>query len=126
MLHLQDPADPYNDLGRSALAIKDVQATFKQLFYDLAWDIEDPKRREDATPLLRNLVGNSERYFDEMRIPVDLWGSQFVEENAEMTQEGEGEDVVDGEAASRDASEEEASDNAIATLRHMYDRAGPK
>lgn len=66
-----------------------------------------------------------------MRIPVDLWGSQFVEENAEMKQEDEGEDVVDVEAASRDASEEgasqeEAPDDAVATLRHMYDRAGPK
>lgn len=130
MLHLQDPADLYNDLGRSAIAIKDIQATFKQLHYDLTSELEDPKRREDATPLLKNFVGNSEKYFDEMRIPVDLWGSQFVEEEeAELEQKGEGEDVVDVEAASKDASEEvsqvdEASDDAVATLRHTCDRAG--
>ncbi|KAG9517189.1 hypothetical protein KCV07_g6298, partial [Aureobasidium melanogenum] len=131
MLHLQDPADPYNDLGRSALAIKDIQATFKQLYHDLIWEMEDPKRKEDATPLLRRFVGNSERYFDEMRIPVDLWGSQFVEENAERELQGqsEGEDVVDvDEAASRDVSEEEEAsqdaEDAVATLRHMYDRTG--
>ncbi|KAG9736955.1 hypothetical protein KCU75_g17128, partial [Aureobasidium melanogenum] len=124
MLHLQDPADPYNDLGRSALAIKDIQATFRHLYRDLLWEMEDPKRREDSTPLLRRFVGNSERYFDEMRIPVDLWGSQFVEEIAEreLQGQGEGEDVVDvEEAASRDVSEEEEAsqdaEDAVATLR---------
>lgn len=67
-----------------------------------------------------------------MRIPVDLWGSQFVEKNGEVEGQGEveveSEDVVDGEAASRDASEEEEpsrdGEDAIATLRHMHDRSG--
>ncbi|KAK6006705.1 hypothetical protein QM012_005713 [Aureobasidium pullulans] len=109
MLHLQDPADLYNDLGRSALAIKDIQATFKQLYFDLTWELEDPKRREDSTALLRNFVGNSERYFDEMRTPVDLWGSQFVDEYTESKNEAEGEandvdvdaleDVFEGDAS---------------------------
>lgn len=79
ILHLQDPAEPYNNLGRSALAIKDIQATFTKLYDDLTWEMQDPQRRQDATPLLKSFVGLSERYFDEMRIPVDLWGGQFVE-----------------------------------------------
>ncbi|KAI5244972.1 hypothetical protein E4T43_03560 [Aureobasidium subglaciale] len=80
MLHLQDPADPYNDLGRSSLAIKDLQKTFVQLLVELTRDLKDPKRRDDAAPLLKSVVGRCDRYFDEMRIPVDLWGEQFVEE----------------------------------------------
>ncbi|KAI4761804.1 hypothetical protein E4T52_05976 [Aureobasidium sp. EXF-3400] len=90
MLHLQDPADPWNDLGRSALAIKDLQATFAKLYDDLAWEMQDPNRKKEATALIKNIVGKSERYFDEMRIPVDLWGSQFVEEV-----EGEMDEVVE-------------------------------
>lgn len=67
-----------------------------------------------------------------MRIPVDLWGSQFVEKNAEVDGQGEveSEDGVDVEAASRDASEEKEasqdSEDAVATLRYMHDRSGSK
>jgi hypothetical protein len=87
MLHLQDPADIWNDLGRSALAIKDLQATFAKLYDDLTWEMQDPNRKKEATALIKNIVGKSERYFDEMRIPVDLWGSQFVEEAVEEMDE---------------------------------------
>ncbi|KAI4717568.1 hypothetical protein E4T48_06242 [Aureobasidium sp. EXF-10727] len=108
MLHLQDPANAYNDLGRSATAIKDVQATFKKLFDDLTWDLQDPKRKEDEANLLKDVVGNSERYFDEMRVPVDLWGEQWVEEMQGRQQgelQGLGEEGVE-EGASVDVSEE--------------------
>lgn len=83
ILHLQDPAEPYNNLGRSALAIKDIQATFTKLYDDLTWEMQDPDRRKDATTLLKSFVGQCERHFDEMRIPVDLWGGQFVEDVVE-------------------------------------------
>jgi hypothetical protein len=94
MLHLQDPADPYNDLGRSALAIKDLQATFSKLYQDLTWEMQDPTRIQDPSALLKSVVGKSERYFDEMRIPVDLWGSQFIEEGNEGE---EWEEIEEGE-----------------------------
>jgi DNA polymerase sigma len=114
MLHLQDPADPYNDLGRSALAIKDLQATFAKLYEDLTWEMQDPSRRSDATALLKSVVGRSERYFDEMRIPVDLWGSQFVEE-------GEGEEEVweieEDEQSSRLVLEEASPDAVTEPLK---------
>lgn len=83
LLHLQDPADPNNNLGRSASAIKDLQATFTKLYDDLTWEMQDPARKQDASALLKSFVGKSERYFDEMRIPVDLWGGQFVDEVVE-------------------------------------------
>lgn len=83
ILHLQDPVDPYNNLGRSALAIKDLQATFTKLYDDLTWEMQDPNRRHDGSALLKSFVGKSERYFDEMRLPVDLWGEQFVDEAVE-------------------------------------------
>jgi DNA polymerase sigma len=110
MLHLQDPADPYNDLGRSALAIKDLQATFSKLYQDLTWEMQDPARMKDPSALLKSVVGKSERYFDEMRIPVDLWGSQFIEEGNE---EGEWDEVegVEDELSSRLVLEEAHEDN---------------
>ncbi|KAI4823096.1 hypothetical protein E4T44_10188, partial [Aureobasidium sp. EXF-8845] len=110
MLHLQDPADPYNDLGRSALAIKDLQATFSKLYQDLTWEMQDPTRIKDPSALLKSVVGKSERYFDEMRIPVDLWGSQFIEEGNE---EGEWDEVEGGEdeLSSRLVLEEAHEDN---------------
>ncbi|KAI5196260.1 hypothetical protein E4T39_07871 [Aureobasidium subglaciale] len=102
MLKLQDPADPYNNLGRSALAIKDLQKTFQQILLDLVRDLEDPRRKEDTTPLLKRIVGRCDRYFDEMRIPVDLWGEQFVEEmnaaEAEAEQQRAESAVEGGEA----------------------------
>jgi len=93
ILHLQDPAEPYNNLGRSALAIKDIQATFAKLYDDLLWEMQDPERRQNASALLKSFVGKSERYYDEMRIPVDLWGGQFVEEV--MDEEDGLEDEID-------------------------------
>jgi hypothetical protein len=112
MLHLQDPANPYNDLGRSALAIKDLQATFSKLYQDLTWEMQDPMRIKDPSALLKSVVGKSERYFDEMRIPVDLWGSQFIEEGNE---EGEWDEVEGGEdeSSSRLVLEEAHEDNAM-------------
>ncbi|KAH0285797.1 hypothetical protein M436DRAFT_49763 [Aureobasidium namibiae CBS 147.97] len=100
ILHLQDPAEPYNNLGRSALAIKDIQATFSKLYDDLLWEMQDPERRQDGSPLIKAFVGKSERYYDEMRIPVDLWGGQFVEE---VMEEEDG--LEDGIDEPRDVTE---------------------
>jgi hypothetical protein len=57
--------------------------------------MQDPMRIQDPSALLKSVVGKSERYFDEMRIPVDLWGSQFVEEGNE--EGGEWDEVEGGE-----------------------------
>jgi non-canonical poly(A) RNA polymerase PAPD5/7 len=55
MLCLRDPADETNDLGRKALSIKHVQATFRKLSYDLTRDTKTNTR----TSLLEKLVGPS-------------------------------------------------------------------
>jgi non-canonical poly(A) RNA polymerase PAPD5/7 len=55
MLCLRDPADETNDLGRKAIAIKHVQATFKQLCFNLNRDMAANVRAS----LLAPLVGTS-------------------------------------------------------------------
>ncbi|THW98785.1 hypothetical protein D6D18_04961 [Aureobasidium pullulans] len=73
LLALQDPADPINDLGRSGMAISDLQKTLRKLHRDLIENLEDPARKKNPSALLKGVVGRCDRFFDEMRIPVDLW-----------------------------------------------------
>ena len=52
MLCLRDPADETNDLGRKGVAIKHVQATFKELYNNLVWDIKKNTRSSLLAPLV--------------------------------------------------------------------------
>jgi non-canonical poly(A) RNA polymerase PAPD5/7 len=55
MLSLRDPADETNDLGRKGIAIKHVQVTFRDLSFQLEFDM-----RVNARPsILGPLVGTS-------------------------------------------------------------------
>lgn len=78
------------------MAISDLQKTLRKLHRDLIENLEDPARKKNPSALLKGVVGRCDRFFDEMRIPVDLWGEQFVVEE-EGREEGNGEvEMKDG------------------------------
>lgn len=73
MLCLRDPADITNDLGRKAIAIKHVQATFKKLCYDLDYAITVNTRPS----LLAPLVGSSYMLNKARRDKLRLYGAKL-------------------------------------------------
>jgi non-canonical poly(A) RNA polymerase PAPD5/7 len=76
MLCLRDPADETNDLGRKAIAIKHVQATFKRLSNDLFRNMAQNTRYS----LLGPLVGSSYMLNKERRENVRSYGAQLSKE----------------------------------------------
>jgi hypothetical protein len=82
LLAFQDPADPRNDLGRPSLAVLDLRETFRKLHTDLCADLQSPTRKKHPTALLFQFVGRCDGFYDDMRVPVELWGAQFVKEDA--------------------------------------------
>jgi non-canonical poly(A) RNA polymerase PAPD5/7 len=76
MLCLRDPADETNDLGRKALSIKHVQATFRKLSYDLDRDIKINTRAS----LLDKLVGPAYLLNKERRAKLRQHGNNLSEQ----------------------------------------------
>lgn len=73
MLTLRDPADPTNDLGRKAIAIKHVQATFRHLCAEL-----DRAVNKNTRPsLLEPLVGTSYGLTRDRRERLRAYGSKL-------------------------------------------------
>jgi non-canonical poly(A) RNA polymerase PAPD5/7 len=77
MLSLRDPADETNDLGRKALCIKHVQATFAKLGADLARDVQINTRGS----LLAELVGPSYLLHKERRRKLRQFGYGVLEQS---------------------------------------------
>lgn len=94
MLTLHDPANPHNDLGRSAYAIKHIQATFADMLGRLKGDMSEWDRRgriemeggtvagemveADRESLLRGLIGGDYSLYNMERKRVAR-GGDFVE-----------------------------------------------
>jgi non-canonical poly(A) RNA polymerase PAPD5/7 len=77
MLCLRDPADPTNDLGRKAVAIKHVQQTLKVLYYTLDRDV----RMNTRTSLLSTLIGPSYMLYQARRHKLAEYGKWLSDEN---------------------------------------------
>jgi non-canonical poly(A) RNA polymerase PAPD5/7 len=73
MLCLRDPADPTNDLGRKAVAIKHVQKTLKALYYTLDRDV----RMNTRISLLSTLIGPSYMLYKERRHKLAEYGKRL-------------------------------------------------
>lgn len=80
MLSLRDPADPTNDLGRKAIAIKHVQQTLKALYYTLDRDV----RMNTRTSLLSTLVGPSYMLYKARRHKLAAYGKRLSEDNKKL------------------------------------------
>jgi non-canonical poly(A) RNA polymerase PAPD5/7 len=98
MLVLRDPADETNDLGRKAIAIKHVQATFKSLYHYLARDLAMNTRHS----LLGPLVGASYMLNKERRQKTQDYGQRLSQQvqktlaaKARRVRESEGMEQVD-------------------------------
>ena len=99
LLCLQDPADPYNDLGRKSFAWKHIQATLSSLHADLSAAVEGklPKggpRRNRNQPILRMLVGRCDQTYDDRRARLELYGDGFVQGIDEAQGQGQIEDPI--------------------------------
>ncbi|KAH4819838.1 hypothetical protein HBH61_030380 [Parastagonospora nodorum] len=77
MLCLRDPADPTNDLGRKAIAIKHVQKTLKALYYTLDRDV----RMNTRISLLSTLIGPSYMLYKERRHKLAEYGKLLSDKN---------------------------------------------
>ncbi|KAF1916113.1 hypothetical protein BDU57DRAFT_516011 [Ampelomyces quisqualis] len=80
MLCLRDPADKTNDLGRKAIAIKHVQATFKHLCARLDYDLPVNTRPS----LLSPLVGTSYMLNKQRRYDLESYGRQVSEQHSKL------------------------------------------
>ncbi|KAL9014000.1 MAG: hypothetical protein Q9173_001342 [Seirophora scorigena] len=81
LLCLQNPADPQDDLGRKAYAIKHIQATFGMARETIKGAMEAWDRRSDLTSdkgaklgLLDALVGGNYKQFNSDRHKVEMYG----------------------------------------------------
>jgi non-canonical poly(A) RNA polymerase PAPD5/7 len=93
MLCLRDPADETNDLGRKAAAIKHVQATFKQVCFDLNRDLAVNTRPS----LLAPMVGTSYMLDYERRKKLRYYGHRLSSEmNLSLAEKAKA--IRDGEA----------------------------
>ncbi|KAF1356594.1 hypothetical protein BDV97DRAFT_386389 [Delphinella strobiligena] len=74
LLCLQDPANPYNDLGKKGFVIKHVQQTFRTLHRDL--EIRFGREGYPTKPerMLRKIVGRCDQVYEESRTKLDLFG----------------------------------------------------
>jgi non-canonical poly(A) RNA polymerase PAPD5/7 len=73
MLCIRDPADETNDLGRKGIAIKHVQATFRNLCYNLNRDLAFNTRPSQ----LGRLVGTSYMLNKERRTSLRRYGNRL-------------------------------------------------
>ncbi|KAL1311030.1 hypothetical protein AAFC00_001247 [Neodothiora populina] len=81
LLCLQDPSDPYNDLGKKSFAIKDIQVTLATLRDDLRGRLHEQKGALSFTsaPILRRLVGRCDQIFDQRRLKLEINGEEAFE-----------------------------------------------
>jgi len=126
MLSLRDPADETNDLGRKGIAIKHVQATFRDLHKNLLLDVKFNKRASILCPL----VGTSYMLQLERRRKLQNYGREWVEREqkdlaklAKEVREGGWQSVVDAvdEEVLKDSVEEDVDEN---TLKMMEEEEG--
>jgi non-canonical poly(A) RNA polymerase PAPD5/7 len=75
MLSLRDPADETNDLGRKGIAIKHVQATLRELHYQLLFDAKVNTRPSILGPL----VGSSYMLQLERRRRLQQYGRSLMD-----------------------------------------------
>lgn len=148
-LSLQDPANPVNDLGEKATAMKDIQAVFRYLYEKLqmkckTWDgmslaARMAAKRSDAVHLISPLV--KARYVDFIRARIhlrqadpDWYGMDYVSrdrpswDSAKLAErldpghgvaEGEGE----GEKSSNEFGRNEETRNRLTDLGQMIEKA---
>ncbi|KAI4622267.1 hypothetical protein J4E83_005009 [Alternaria metachromatica] len=118
MLSLRDPADETNDLGRKGIAIKHVQATFRDLHKNLLLDTKFNKRASILCPL----VGTSYMLQLERRKKLQNYGREWVEREqkdlaqlAKEVREGGWQSVVDAvdEEVLKDSVEEDVEENTL-------------
>ncbi|KAI4915093.1 hypothetical protein J4E90_005131 [Alternaria incomplexa] len=118
MLSLRDPADETNDLGRKGIAIKHVQATFRDLHKNLLLDVKFNKRASILSPL----VGASYMLQLERRRKLQNYGREWVEREqkdlaklAKEVREGGWQSVVDAvdEEVLKDSVEEDVEENTL-------------
>jgi len=118
MLSLRDPADETNDLGRKGIAIKHVQATFRDLHKNLLLDTKFNKRASILCPL----VGTSYMLQLERRRKLQNYGREWVEREqkdlaqlAKEVREGGWQGVVNAvdEEVLKDYVEEDADENTL-------------
>jgi non-canonical poly(A) RNA polymerase PAPD5/7 len=75
MLSLRDPADETNDLGRKGIAIKHVQATFKDMYAKLEADLKINTRHS----LLFPIVGHIYSLNFGRRHKLETYGKQIAD-----------------------------------------------
>lgn len=88
LLCLQDPADPFNDLGKKGSAIKDVQVTLKHLHDGLKARLAGEGRGLPMEPLIRKLVGRCDQLYDRRRAALELFSDDFLEVKTAELQDG--------------------------------------
>jgi non-canonical poly(A) RNA polymerase PAPD5/7 len=81
LMCLQDPADPFNDLGCHAAAIKHVQATFATLRLKIksAMDLYESRTGGASFSLLEPLLAGNYRLFEKKRKRLQMLGEELME-----------------------------------------------
>jgi hypothetical protein len=81
LMCLQDPADPFNDLGCHAAAIKHVQATFATLRLKIKSSMDLYESRTGGAPfsLLEPLLAGNYRLFEKKRKKLQTLGEGLME-----------------------------------------------
>jgi non-canonical poly(A) RNA polymerase PAPD5/7 len=126
MLSLRDPADETNDLGRKGTAIKHVQATLRDLHYQLVFDTKVKTRPSILAPL----VGSSYMLQLERRRKLQGYGQYLEQEeqralsqkakavrDADRLGESMPEQAVDKGALKKEIEEEETKQRLARELR---------
>jgi len=121
MLSLRDPADETNDLGRKGIAIKHVQATFRDLHKNLLLDVKFNKRASILCPV----VGTSYMLQLERRRKLQNYGREWVEREqkdlaklAKEVREGGWQLTIDAveEETLKDSMEEHVEENTLKVM----------
>jgi len=117
MLSLRDPADPTNDLGRKAVAIKHVQQTLKTLNFTLERDV----RMNTRISLLSTLIGPSYMLYKARRHKLAAYGKRLSEENKKLLAV-QAREIREG-TKSLEAQSEEKVDNELGGEQQITESA---
>ncbi|KAF1809418.1 hypothetical protein P152DRAFT_452094 [Eremomyces bilateralis CBS 781.70] len=75
LLYLQDPADPSNDLGFKAIAIKHIRTTFGYLLKRLEHSLTEHEQGRGDRPMLVTMVGACEPIYKKERVLLERFGA---------------------------------------------------
>lgn len=78
-LCLQDPADPWNDLGRKTYRIKEIQAVFREVAQGLSTSMTAWSSRDKDYSLLAPLVGGDYSDFEQLRDCIQVFGKSELQ-----------------------------------------------